>query len=326
MKKVLLSIFALAAYVSVNAQCNELFISQYVEGRGNDKAIQIYNPTNDSIGLNNLYRLIRYSNGQSEAAGNVTPNAPIGLGTHVIPPHGVWVIVLDRLTAPVLPVDGPIVDSLLQIQADTFLCPTYSVSYAMYFNGNDALSLQKTPDGGTTWNDVDIFAMIGDPNMVGLDGTGGWSPVFPYYASYESAWTYNHTLIRHPNVLGGVTVNPTQFIVSDQWDSLPVNTFDSLRVHPCKCPTNAGVNEIKNVVSVQGYPNPANNGYFTISSTEAILKAEIYNVLGEEMLLREGNKTTTKMVLETGNLPNGVYLVKAFFDKNQTTTIKLIVQ
>ncbi len=237
MKKLLLSIIVLATYVSATAQCSDLFISEYVEGSGNNKAFEIYNPTNCPINLNNQYRLIRYSNGQSEAAGNVTPNAPINLGTHVIGPHVAWVIVLDRLTPPVQPIDGPIVDAALQMKADTFLCPDYNISYAMYINGNDAEALQKTTNGGTTWNDVDIFGMIGDANMVGLDGTGGWNPVFPYYALYESAWTYNHTLIRHANVLSGVTVNPNPFIVSNEWDSLVVNTFDSLRTHTCNCTT-----------------------------------------------------------------------------------------
>ena len=326
MKKVLLSIFALAAYVSVNAQCNELFISEYVEGSGNNKAIEIYNPTNSTIYMNNLYRLIRYSNGQSEAAGNLTSNAPVSLGTHIIGPHVAWVIVLDQRNASGTGMNVPVV-AALQAVADTFLCPDYNVSYAMYFNGNDALSLQKTPDGGTTWNDVDIFAQIGDAAMSGLDGTGGWSAVPPYdNALYESAWTYNHTLIRHRDVLGGVTVNPNPFIVSQQWDSLTVDTFDSLRTHTCNCPLTNGVKEISNVVSVQGYPNPAHNGIFTISSTEAILKAEVYNILGEQMLAKEGNRMSTKMVLETSNLSKGIYFVKASFDKNRVTTIKLTIQ
>ena len=241
-------------------------------------------------------------------------------------PHAVWVIVLDQRdsagTGQNVPVDYP-----LQALADTFLCPTYAVSYAMYFNGNDALSLQKTPDGGTTWNDVDIFAEIGDAAMSSLDGTGGWSNVFPYdNALYESAWTYNHTLIRHPNVMQGVTVNPNPFIVGQQWDSLPENTFDSLRTHVCNCPTTNGIKEISNLVKVQVYPNPANNGYSTLSSSENILKVELYNILGEVLLNKEGNKSDKKMIIDTGSLPKGIYIVKATFDKNRVSTIKLTVQ
>ncbi|HIF15277.1 MAG TPA: lamin tail domain-containing protein [Bacteroidetes bacterium] len=42
------------------AQCTDLFFSEYVEGTHNNKALEIFNPTNDSIDLSN-YRIIRYS-------------------------------------------------------------------------------------------------------------------------------------------------------------------------------------------------------------------------------------------------------------------------
>ena len=53
MRKILLSISMLFA-MSANAQlldCSELFISEYIEGPGNNNAIEIYNPTNASIDL-----------------------------------------------------------------------------------------------------------------------------------------------------------------------------------------------------------------------------------------------------------------------------------
>ena len=66
-----LFILALAA-VSVNslaAQCNELFISEYIEGWSNNKAIEVYNPTGSAIDMAD-YRLERYSNGATAAAEN----------------------------------------------------------------------------------------------------------------------------------------------------------------------------------------------------------------------------------------------------------------
>ena len=325
MKKLLLSVIAMSSLTSAMAQCSELFISEYVEGTGNNKAIEIYNPSNSPIALNNKYRLIRYSNGQAEAAGNVTANAPINLGTHVIGPHIAWVIVLDQRTVGGTGQSIP-VDAALQAVADTFLCPDYSVSYAMYFNGNDALSLQKTADGGTTWSDIDIFAQIGDAGMAGLDGTGGWNSVFPYNnALYESAWTYNHTLIRHFNVQQGVTVNPNPFIVDQQWDSLAVNTFDSLGTHTCNCPL-LGINELQNTISIKLFPNPVNNGYFVISSTETISSIEIYNIVGEKLITKEGTRADKSMTLDVNNLPKGIYMVKALFNKQKTAISKLTVQ
>ena len=53
MKQILLSMSMLFA-MSVNAQdCSELFISEYVEGSGNNKALEIYNPTTTSIAFAN---------------------------------------------------------------------------------------------------------------------------------------------------------------------------------------------------------------------------------------------------------------------------------
>ena len=44
--------------------CSELFFSEYVEGSSNNKALEIFNPTNQSIDLSN-YSIERYSNGSS---------------------------------------------------------------------------------------------------------------------------------------------------------------------------------------------------------------------------------------------------------------------
>ena len=64
MKQILLSMSVLFA-MSVNAQdCSELFISEYVEGPGQNNAIEIYNPTNAAIDLS-AYTINRYGNGAS---------------------------------------------------------------------------------------------------------------------------------------------------------------------------------------------------------------------------------------------------------------------
>ncbi len=68
MKRNLLSIFLIIIALGLHAQeCSDLFISEYVEGSGNNKAIEIYNPTNSAIDLS-TYQLVRYSNGEFEPA------------------------------------------------------------------------------------------------------------------------------------------------------------------------------------------------------------------------------------------------------------------
>ena len=66
MKKTLLSL-SIIFTMSINAQdCSELFISEYIEGPGNNNAIEIYNPTNNPIDLSG-YSINRYGNGATSS-------------------------------------------------------------------------------------------------------------------------------------------------------------------------------------------------------------------------------------------------------------------
>ncbi len=50
---------------SVNiTDCSELYFSKYIEGSGNNKALEIYNPTNTTLDLSN-YEIRKYDNGNS---------------------------------------------------------------------------------------------------------------------------------------------------------------------------------------------------------------------------------------------------------------------
>lgn len=321
MKKLLLSVFALTIYVSANAQCTDLFISEYVEGSNNDKSIELYNPTANPISLNNNYRMIRYNNGTGAAAGEANAQASINLGTHVMPPFSTWIIVIDRRDTTQTSGTNIVVSAGLRAIADTFLCSDYLVSYTMNFNGNDALSLQKTTNGGATWNYVDIFGKMGDAAMT----TGyGWSDQYPYDGSAGVIWTENHTLVRKASIKQGVTSNPSTFIVTTEWDSLPNNTWTGLGSHTCSCAT--GINEIDNKISIVIYPNPTDNNIFNVSSSESIEMVEIYNVVGQQVLTQKGNKAIKGMRVETNNLNKGIYFVKVLFANNKTSVAKLTIK
>ncbi len=302
MKKLLLSVFALAVYSSVNAQCNELFISEYVEGTGYDKAIELYNPTNSPISLTG-YRLERFSNGSASSSTGGVLNLS---GT--IAAYSTFVITNNNTgTTPT----SPALTAMANQLDNPYPAPTY-------MNGNDAIVLYKNT------SIIDIFGKTGDAAMV---TSTGWSELSPYDGSPGSGWiwTENHTLRRKANVLQGVSVNPSpEFIVTAEWDSLSVNTWTGLGTHTCSCLV--GINEIDNTVSVILYPNPTNLEYVNISTSEAILTAHAFNTMGQEVITKEGNKKDKTMIIETAGLPKGVYFVKVLFDKGKSTVVKLSIQ
>ena len=107
----------------------------------------------------------------------------------------------------------------------------------MYFNGNDAVTLETN-----TGDIVDIFAFIGPPMTSDDNGWGNLNDTTITYNSggtpteytitnyivgplFWLSWTENHTLIRKGSVSYGVTENPDPyFVVEQQWDSIPQNT------------------------------------------------------------------------------------------------------
>ena len=306
MKKLVLSVFALAAYVSVNAQCNELFISEYVEGSGNNKALGIYNPTASPINLSG-YNVQRFSNGASTSSAGGTLNLS---GT--IAPYDEFVVVNGQTTGTsTSPACSPALQALADQLDGVYPAPTY-------MNGNDAIALFH----GSTM--IDLMGKIGDAAMT----TGyGWSDQFPYDGSAGEIWTENHTLIRHHDVTTGVTTNPSpEFIVTAQWDSLPEDTWSQLGFHVCDCASSTGIRENHDIVSLVAYPNPSTADHFNISGGEAINMIEVVNVIGQNVLTQEEKKNQKTAVVATTGLPAGVYFVRVTFAGNKTAVAKISIQ
>lgn len=304
MKKLLLSVFALASVISANAQCSELFISEYVEGTGNDKALEIYNPTNNAINLSG-YRLERFSNGSSTSSAGGVLNLSGTIGA-----HDVFVITNGQTTGSgTSPACSPALQALADQLDGAYPAPTY-------MNGNDAIVLFKSS------TIIDIFGKTGDAAMT---TAYGWSDAFPYDGSAGAIWTENHTLRRKVGVTQGVTVNPSpEFIVTNQWDSLPVNTWTGLGSHACSCGS-VGISEANNTVSVIVYPNPVDNNYFNISAGEVIAAVEVYNVVGQQVIAQTANKTKS-VVVETADLPKGIYIVKILLENKKSSVVKITIQ
>ena len=327
MKQFLLSVSLFVGASAFTQDCSDLFFSEYVEGWSNNKALEIYNPTNAPINLSQ-YMIIRYANGATSA----TASNGVQL-TGTIQPYSTYVAVIDKRDPAGTGQEAPVWDSL-QAKADGFYCPDYDVSNAMYFNGNDAVVLAK----GTVANIgnsqlVDVFGKIGeDPAAAGGDFIG-WTTDFPYVGAGVVV-TADHSLIRKSSVLKGVTSpNISFFDALVEYDSIPPVVFDvdlgynvgnwsSLGVHDCACETLSAGSVVK-AKSVAVYPNPSENGQFTIETESGINKVVVYNGLGQ--VVYSNASLAAVATIDLGS-KKGVYLVNIRTNEGTVSSNRVIVK
>ena len=311
MKKTLLLILTITTSFLSAQDCSQLFFSEYVEGWSNNKALEIYNPTGDAIDLS-AYSVSRYSNG------GTTPSTTQLEGT--IEPFDVFVLCLDKQDPNGTGYEAPVwdgyftyTDSLtgeevtiydenddLQGKVDLFLNPIYyfgtdadsaaAFPTTMYFNGNDAVTLELLGTGIV----LDLIGKVGeDPGASWTDTDGNY-------------WTKDHTLIRKAWVSQGISMNPTIFDPTLEWDSLSVNTFMNLGFHDCDCNGNSNLEELNTTLKV--YPNPAQNDYVYIQSSLPIKKYTLYNSIGK-VILQENISDLKDFKLSAENLKSGIYFI-----------------
>ncbi len=315
MKKNLLLLLLVTFFAvgKANAQCGDLFISEYIEGWNNNKALEIYNPTDAAIDLSD-YRLIRWSNGNA----SYLDQAAVTL-SGTVEAKDVVVFVIDKQDCSLGGQDTCAWEGL-QNAADGFLCADYNDCYVMYHNGNDAISLNKVDGEPGTF--VDIFGVIGqDPGV-------SWTDEAPY-TSDDSEGTYysrNRTLVRKSSVQSGTTTNPAlgTWNPASEWDTLAVNTFNHLGYHECECSGNVGVkeNNVNNIVRL--YPNPVTNSQFQINSKDLMTQVEVFNLNGQVIQAKQLVDTQTEVQLDQA--PVGTYFVKITYQNGNTTFQKIMVR
>ena len=303
MKKTLLYFSFLVFGATYAQDCSELFISEYVEGTGNDKAIEIYNPTGATINLSG-YTVERFSNGNS----TTTAGGVLNL-TGSIAPYSTFVIVNGQTTGTASsPAASPALQALADQLDGAYPAPTY-------MNGNDAIGLFKN---GVM---VDLFGKSGDASIATAQS---WSDEFPYDGSVGAWWTKDQTLIRKSTVKKGVTVNPDPFIVTTEWDSLPKDTWTELGQHTCNC--FVGVDELASKVSYVVYPNPSQNGKIVVSASIGIEKIELLNVLGQVIATEIKNGSVLSSEIATVAFEKGMYTVRIHFVNSEMAQSNLIIQ
>ena len=299
-KKILLSM-SMIFTISINAQitdCTELFLSEYVEGWSQNKAIEVYNPTSSTIDLSN-YRVERYSNGatNSSAGGITILSGMLASGDAFVLTNG------ETDTASTFGYCDPILISLGDMAEPSGSYPT-----PMHMNGNDAMVLSK--NGAI----IDVIGRVGeDP------ASGAWTDDAASGFTMGSWWTMQHTLIRKSSVLYGDNNGLDLFNPSLEWDSLPVGTWNNLGSHACDCIITTSIDE--NAISYVMYPNPANIGEtITINANAKIESIDVVNILGEKVLTQISNKITTT------NLARGTYIINIRFTDGRIVDNKLIIE
>lgn len=304
MKKFLLLCTAACASLFSQAQnCSDIFISEYLEGTHNNKAIELYNPTANAILLDGQYSMGRDRDG----AGNPMLMPITGL----IQPYSTRVFVLDKRDPNGTGNETPIFADL-QAKADTFVNPVYVQNNSpMYFNGDDAFALVK--NGNTL---LDVVGKIGeDP------GEGWFVPGDPF----TRWWTVDNTLIRKSTVQHGVMTNPNVFDPSLEWDSLPVNTFDSLGFHRCICaPTMVSVNELELPSVFSVYPNPLTAGNLMIKSEKELSGFTVINGNGQIIKRESIFERQRYYNLNLPEVAPGVYIIEVEFMDGTKSYQKLL--
>lgn len=349
MKKSLL-LLSLFSCISLTAQdCSEVFISEYLEGLGNNKALEIYNPTGQAVDLSE-YFVVRYDNG----SGTPTVQNAVQL-RGMVASHDVQVAVIDKRNPEGEGQEAPIWDDLMA-KADEFYCPDYNVSKAFYWNGNDAVVLFKgkipadaplaMPISSLSGvQPVDIFGKTGE-NPGEPNQGGGWTFDGTPVANGGAVVSTDHFLVRKPTVKKGTTINPTTFKPNEQWDSLSFFVFvfnengdtiynnqnvparrmnvDDLGKHTCDCGNATAVQSIQaEQFGFEVYPNPVEGQQINLLSTSKVEEVIIMNSLGQVVKTVSNAKSYMTIHL---NVSPGVYFVTAKGSKGNKLTKKIIVR
>jgi len=353
MKRIILSILISSSVLLFSQDCSDLFFSEYVEGSGNNKALEIYNPTDHIINLSE-YWVTRYSNGSP-----VYNNGGATKLEGFILPYSTFILVNGQTEDTELPGGGtsPKCDQALQELATVthngmldgdYLAPTY-------MNGNDAIALFRDPEGKGNYNDfiaTDLFGAIADgmqsedegwapftqkwvyrniydedKNLIGRDSAFIRKYIVPE-GYYWIPWTSGHSLYRKSSVKKGVTALVDSFNVTLEWDTVPgkEDVWDYLGSHICECDPALFAKSFTEKGELFVFPNPTMNEMITLYTTENILWAGIYNITGQLIFTEIINGKTGRLTLLLNYPPPGIYLLKAYTDERKAYTRKFIIR
>ena len=163
---------------------------------------------------------------------------------------------------------------------------------------------------------IDVVGVIGeDPGDSWVGADGGWL-------------TRDKTLGRKSGIQIGT--GPVVGVVQDtfayvEYNIWGKNNFIGIGSHDCTCdPDFMVATEELNQIAFNMYPNPTTSELI-IEAEQGIERVEIYNLLGERMLVQNfGADALNKTNILVGKLETGMYVISLFFDGDHQSTQKFI--
>ena len=350
MKKLLL--FLLLVPLLASAQdCEDLFFSEYVEGSGNNKCLEIYNPTDEIIDLGQ-YWVTRFSNGspvynaggKTQLEGFILPYSTFILVNGQTEDTDLGGGAISPKCDPAFQALGTGVNGMLD---GDYPSPTY-------MNGNDAMALFKDPAGNGNYAEfvaIDLFGAIADGTQSADKGWTDFTQEWAYRNIYEDdvivgkdstwiskyivpaeyywlSWTADQSLYRKKEVMHGVTGLVDSFYVRLEWDTVPggQNAWSNLNSHECDCQVTPGVQSTFNTVEFFVSPNPVTGSQFSLYTTGAIESVEILSITGQLLKREQVTGTKGRMAVSVVGYRPGIYFIRAKIPGNQPVVKKIILQ
>jgi|GEM_PF-6985508 len=183
----------------------KVFFSEYIEGGGNNKVLEIYNGSGSEINLSDFVIRINANGGVWSSVFAFGANEKLADGEVYVIAHAEAVSEITSL-------------------ADTLIVNPYSggTSYVTVFNGDDVRALCYV--NGTDTTTIDIIGAYD-----GVDPGTGWS-----VAGTANA-TIDHSLVRKETVTSGNTdwtISAGTTVEDSEWEVYDKDTFKYLGQHP----------------------------------------------------------------------------------------------
>ena len=262
-----------------------LFFSKYMEGSSNNKALEIYNPTNVNISLD-LYAIPYVINGANTAALVDVPE-----GWFLFPSNSI-INANSRylIVNPATTIFNPNIANYL---------PPSSTAYPTGYNGDDGLKLVQFQN---------ITDKTNKQNYSIIDTIGTFTKIFPNNSPWSVAGvpfaTQDKTLIRKPTIVKGNSnwdVSVGTNVLDSEWIVYSQNTISSIY------PSNVGLPLIYNNVSWSfGDSTPVVIPEVTITNINGLRHMSIYNNLSVKTSGVVSAKSTNGFYIQDGiNNTNG---------------------